>query len=142
MGPGSILVQATLAVAVSAASAVSVSYDPVYDASTTSLSHIACSTGPNGLERFGYSKLGDIPKFPMIGGAQAVAGWGSTNCGTCWELTYNGRSIHILAVDHTDNGFNIALAAMNALTDNRAQFLGRIQATATQLNATNCGLLG
>ncbi|KJZ74144.1 hypothetical protein HIM_06375 [Hirsutella minnesotensis 3608] len=125
---------------VSAASPVSVSYDQSYDLETTSLNEVACSNGPNGLERFGYTRLGDLPNFPMIGGAQAVAGWGSKNCGSCWQLTYNGKSIQLLAVDHADNGFNIALGAMNVLTNNQAEFLGRVNATATQLEATDCGI--
>ncbi|OAQ91657.1 cerato-platanin domain-containing protein [Purpureocillium lilacinum] len=126
--------------AASAASTVSVSYDPIYDVSTTSLNKVACSDGPHGLKRFGFSTLGDLPKFPMIGGAQVIAGYGSESCGSCWELTYNTTSIRILAIDHTDTGLNIGLAAMNALTNDRAQFLGRIQATATQLDAAACGL--
>ncbi|UNI15083.1 hypothetical protein JDV02_001652 [Purpureocillium takamizusanense] len=131
-----------LALTVSASSTVSVSYDPIYDVAATSLNKVACSDGPHGLQRFGYTTLGHVPKFPMIGGAQVVAGYGSEACGTCWELTYNTTSIRLTALDHADTGFNIALAAMNALTGNRAQVLGRVQATATQPDAAACGIRG
>lgn len=63
-----------------------------------------------------------------------------TQCGSCWTLTYNGNSINVLAIDHTDTGFNLALEAMNGLTNNQAEALGRIDATATQVDASVCGL--
>ena len=78
--------------------------------------------------------------LPRIGGAAAVAGWNSAQCGTCWQLTYNGKSINVLAVDHTDAGFNIAKAAMNTLTGGHAEEFGRVDATATQVSASACGL--
>jgi hypothetical protein len=46
----------------------------------------------------------------------------------------------VLAVDHTDSGFNIGINAMNALTNNQAKAVGRINATAKQVAASVCGL--
>lgn len=46
----------------------------------------------------------------------------------------------MLAIDVALNGFNIAEAALNTLTNGQAAFLGRITATATQVAASNCGL--
>ncbi|RSL46544.1 SnodProt1-like protein [Fusarium duplospermum] len=130
-----------LATLLAAASAVTVSYDSGYDQSSRSLTAVACSDGKNGLiTRYGWQTQGNIPKFPYIGGAQAIAGWNSASCGTCWKLTYKGKSINILAIDHTDAGFNIALTAMNALTNNQAVKLGRVDATATQVAVSNCGV--
>ncbi|EPQ57828.1 Cerato-platanin [Gloeophyllum trabeum ATCC 11539] len=122
--------------------AVTVSYDQTYDNSGQSLNTVACSNGPNGLlSKYPWlSTFGSIPDFPYIGGAAAVAGWNSAQCGTCWQLTYNGKTITVLAIDHTDNGFNIALEAMNDLTDNQAEFLGRVDATVTQVDVSQCGL--
>ncbi|RDX52934.1 eliciting plant response-like protein [Polyporus arcularius HHB13444] len=125
---------------VSSAFAVTVSYDETYDVASGSLTTVACSDGPNGLITKGFSTFGSLPHFPNIGGAAAVAGWNSAQCGTCWQLTYNGKSINVLAVDHTDAGFNIALEAMNTLTNNQAVFLGRIDATAKQVAKSQCGL--
>ncbi|KAG6831215.1 hypothetical protein H0H92_012012 [Tricholoma furcatifolium] len=123
---------------------VSVSYDELYDNSAGSMDSVACSNGPNGLDP-PYSTFGDLPNFPFIGGAQAIAGWDSPNCGTCWSLTYTtskGAAIQIdvLAIDVALNGFNIALEAMNTLTDGQAEFLGRVNATAIQVDASICGL--
>ncbi|KAH8166080.1 cerato-platanin [Xylaria polymorpha] len=128
----------TLAVATSA---VTVAYDQGYDDAGRSLTAVACSDGPNGLiTRYGWQTQGQIPRFPNIGAAVAVAGWNSAACGTCWKLTYNGRSVNVLAVDHAGAGFNIALAAMNTLTNGQAVALGRVEATAVQVATSACGL--
>lgn len=66
--------------------------------------------------------------------------WDSPSCGTCWKLEYGGKSINILAIDHAVTGYNIALEAMNDLTDGQAEQLGRIEATATKVAVGDCGL--
>ncbi|KZP05260.1 Cerato-platanin [Athelia psychrophila] len=121
------------------------SYDQTYDKKSTSLSTVACSDGSNGLLTAGYTTFGSLPKFPYIGGAQAVAGWNSPSCGSCWNLTYTNtkkvsKSISVLAIDHTDKGFNIALAAMDALTGGTAKQLGRVSVTSKEIDASYCGL--
>ncbi|KAI1258499.1 eliciting plant response-like protein [Xylariaceae sp. FL1019] len=124
-----------------AASAVTVAYDQGYDDSTRSMTAVACSDGANGLTtRFGWTTQGQIPRFPYIGAASEVAGWNSPNCGTCYKLTYEGRSIYFLAVDHAAAGYNVGLKAMDALTNGQAVALGRIDATASQVAVANCGL--
>lgn len=89
----------------------SLSYDQTYDNPSTSLSATSCSDGPNGLLTAGYKTFGSLPKFPYIGGAAAVTGWNSPNCGSCWILTYTNtkgktKSINLLAVDVAHDGFN------------------------------------
>ena len=122
------------------AATVTVSYDETYDNASASLTTVACSDGTNGLITKGFSSFGSLPQFPNIGGAAAVAGWNDAACGTCWKLTYNGKSINVLAVDHAGSSFNIALAAMNTLTNNQGAALGRVNADATQVNKSVCGL--
>ena len=125
---------------------ITVAYDTAYDDGSASLDTVACSNGANGLETLGYTTLGSLPNFPNIGAAYAVAGWNSPACGTCWQLTYtNARgvstSLNITAVDHAGaNSFNIALKAMNKLTNNQAVALGRVPVTATQVPSSGCGL--
>lgn len=46
----------------------------------------------------------------------------------------------VLAIDHTNDGFNIAKEAMDRLTNNRAVALGRVNATVSQVAASACGL--
>ncbi|KAL7933327.1 cerato-platanin [Trichoderma chlorosporum] len=130
-----------LALFTAAVSADTVSYDTGYDDGSRSMDDVSCSDGPNGLvTRYGWQTQGAIPRFPYIGGAAAIAGWNSASCGTCWQLQYSGHSIYVLAIDHSGSGFNIALDAMNALTGGQAVDLGRVDATATQVAVSNCGI--
>ncbi|KAJ5032725.1 uncharacterized protein L3040_009319 [Drepanopeziza brunnea f. sp. 'multigermtubi'] len=124
---------------VSVASAITVSYDPGYDNGGRSLASVSCSDGSNGLID-NFDVQSKIPTFPRIGGAYVIEGWNSANCGTCWRLTYNGKSVDILAIDRASDGFNIAQAAMDQLTGGQAVALGRIDAQAQQLPASSCGL--
>ena len=128
-----------LAVMPSVVLATQISYDTAYDVSSSSLDTVSCSNGANGLETKGYTTFGSLPTFPYIGGAQAIAGWNSPNCGsyfsiqdsvynyadwistimavgTCWEITYQNTTITVLAMDHAGDGFNLSLDAMNNLT--------------------------
>lgn len=124
-----------------AASAITVAYDTGYDDASRSMNDVACSDGEHGLiTRYGWQTQGQVSKFPYIGAAQAVGGWNSEACGTCWQLSYGGRTINVLAIDKAGAGFNIALDAMNALTNGQAVQLGRVDAAATQVAASVCGL--
>jgi len=134
-----------LALLPSLALGVTLSYDNTYDKSTGSLSTVACSDGENGLLTAGFTTFGSLPGFPHIGGAAAVEGYNSLNCGTCWKLTYTNtkgvsKSINVIAIDHTLAGFNIAQKAMDELTGNQAVHLGRVDVAAVQVAASVCGL--
>ncbi|KAI0028814.1 Sm1 [Vararia minispora EC-137] len=133
---------AILALAAAAAAATSqVRYDNTYDNAKGSLDTVACSNGPNGIEtRYGYKKFGDLPTFPNIGAASAIAGYNSPACGSCWKLTYGSKSIIVTAIDHAGTGFNIAEAAMNTLTGGHAVEFGVVNVTSTQVAANQCGL--
>lgn len=134
------LALAALALLVPSALCVTVSYDETYDKKSGSLSSVACSDGSHGVLTKGYKTFGALPHFPNIGGAAVVGGWNSAQCGTCWQLTYKGKSINVLAVDHAQSGWNVALGAMNALTNGQAKKLGRIEAEAKQVDKSKCGL--
>ncbi|KAJ6505945.1 Epl1 protein [Mycena vulgaris] len=123
-----------------------VAYDQAYDVASNSLNTVACSDGANGLETRGFTTLGSLPKFPFVGAVGAVEGWNSVNCGTCWQLTYTNatggkKTIDVLAVDHAGPGtFNVALAAMNVLTNNQAVQLGRVTVQSAKVASSVCGL--
>ncbi|KAK3898415.1 protein SnodProt1 [Staphylotrichum tortipilum] len=124
-----------------AASATTVSFDAGYDDAGQSLNFVSCSDGNNGVMwKYNWKVQGDVKGFPYIGGSEAIGGWNSPNCGTCWSATYNGRTIHILAIDHAGAGLNIAKAAMNDLTNGRATELGRVDADVKQVALSVCGL--
>jgi hypothetical protein len=134
----------SLALAASSALAAQVTYDQVYDQSSGSLETVACSNGPNGLLTRGYSTFGDLPSFPNIGGASAVTGWNSPKCGSCWQLTFTNayggtNSINVTAIDYTASGFNIALTAMNSLTDGNAVQDGVVQVDSHEVDPSGCG---
>ncbi|THH27925.1 hypothetical protein EUX98_g6271 [Antrodiella citrinella] len=127
---------------VSAIFATTVSYDNTYDNASGDLHTVACSDGTNGLLTKHFTTFSSLPDFPNIGGSSVVAGWNSANCGTCWQLTYSGtgNSINILVIDHADDGLNISQEALDNLTNGQAVALGRIDATVTQVDASQCGL--
>ncbi|KAJ5974581.1 hypothetical protein N7481_011791 [Penicillium waksmanii] len=122
---------------------VSVSYDPKFDVSGSSLNTVACSDGTNGLVSK-YPTFGNLPTFPRIGGAPTIAGWNSPNCGNCYSLHYKSgkvdKTIKVLAIDAAPGGFNIGKQAMNLLTNNQAEALGRVTATYTLLADSECGM--
>ncbi|THH06390.1 hypothetical protein EW145_g4119 [Phellinidium pouzarii] len=103
------------------------------------MSTVSCSDGPEGLESR-FPTFGSVPTFPNIGGASAIAGWGSASCGTCWSLSYQGATIFVTAIDHADDGFNLSEEALNTLTDGNAVFDGAVQVDAVQVDASLCGL--
>lgn len=123
-------------------SALTLSYDTTYDNTEASLSTVSCSDGLNGLLTKGYTTFGSLPNLPNIGGAAAVAGWNSPQCGSCWNVTFSttGKSVKVLAIDHAAAGFNVALSTMNTLTNGQGLALGRIDVAATQVPASQCGL--
>jgi len=120
--------------------AITVSYDTGYDDASRSLSTVACSDGTNGLLTKGYTTQGSLPSFPAIGGASTIAGYNSPSCGTCYTLTYAGKSVNVLAIDHAEEGFNIAQAAMDTLTGGQAVQLGRVDADWVEVDKSVCGL--
>ncbi|KAJ5363477.1 Heat-stable 19 kDa antigen [Penicillium cataractarum] len=143
-----ILASLNLAAAVPAAApavardaiSVSVSYDPAYDVSTTSLDNTACGS----MLTHTWPTFGNVPGFPHIGGALTIEGSGSLNCGKCYQLHYSGNgvdeTITVLAIDKATGAFNIGLQAMNDLTNGQAEQLGRVTATYTEVPASQCGV--
>ncbi|KAJ5666476.1 uncharacterized protein N7477_008924 [Penicillium maclennaniae] len=144
----SILATFHLAGAVSATTAmeVSVVYDQRYDVESTSLNTVSCSDGEYGLESK-YHTFGGLPNFPLIGGSPTISGrpdQGSSNCGKCYQLHYQAgsvdKTINVLAIDAASSGFNIGLDAFNQLTDNQGVDLGRVTASYTLAQDSDCGI--
>ncbi|OTA03274.1 Epl1/Sm1 [Trichoderma parareesei] len=138
MQPAQLLTAVLLA---AGTTATRVSYDTGYDDASRPLASVSCSDGVNGIiTRFHWQTQGQVTNFPYIGGVQGIE-WNSTTCGTCHRLEYGGRSIHILAIDAAyDGGYNIALDALNNLTDGHAEEWGHVDAMATQVPVQECGL--
>ena len=117
-----------------------VSWDAGYDDGSRSMTAVACSDGANGLiTRYGWQTQSAIPTFPNIGGFDGIPGWNSDQCGTCWQLSSNGLTVNILAIDHANTGFNIGQNAFNALTNgNSAE--GTVEADVVLVDRSVCGV--
>ena len=117
------------------------SYDNNYDNGGLPLNNVACSDGPNGLETKNpsYTTLGALPTFPNVGGVFTVSGWGSTECGSCYAVTFGSITINILAVDKSANGFTVSEQAMNTLTGGQAA-MGRVDVSFVPVPPSACGL--
>ncbi|KAL4870141.1 hypothetical protein BDV12DRAFT_66436 [Aspergillus spectabilis] len=121
------------------------SYDPKFDVGGTSLNDVSCSNGNFGLVTEGFTTFNSLPSFPRIGGTPTIAGWGSENCGKCYQASYTNaagvtNSIYLTAVDSAPGGFNVGVQAMDELTGNRAVELGRVNIVWTEVGRENCGL--
>ncbi|KAF5364542.1 hypothetical protein D9757_010973 [Collybiopsis confluens] len=120
-------------------------FDTVYDIANQSLATVACSTGANGLLTRGFTTFGSLPTFPNIGGASAITGFNSAQCGSCWNVTFTNatgisRSLNILAIDVASPGFVVSQEAMDNLTNNNAVAFGVVNVVSAQLSAAACGL--
>ncbi|KAI3601132.1 cs antigen [Moniliophthora roreri] len=109
-----------------------------YGNSEFSFNNVACSNGENGMLFKGYNKVQDVPSY--VGGAYAVEGYNDDDCGSCWEIYYNDKSIRLVAVDTAQEGFNVPKDAMDRLTNGFASDFGVIDVTARKLQPGDCGL--
>ena len=89
---------------------------------------------------YGWQTQGQIPSFPRIGGSGDISGWNDPQCGTCYKVTYKGKSIFVLGIDRAAAGINMSLKAMNTLTNGQAVALGRVNADVVKVGVSKCGL--
>ena len=120
---------------------VRVTYNTLYDDPSWPLSSTACSNGVNGLENK-WPTLGDVPNYPFVAGIPGLV-WNSTLCGTCWQLEYDANGtkslITVIAVDEAGT-FDVAEAAFSSWLGNSGVAAGAVNATATQLSPSDCGI--
>ncbi|KAH8881853.1 SnodProt1 [Thozetella sp. PMI_491] len=127
----------SLAITASAAIQTTITYDPGYDIGSRGLDKVSCSNGDNGLiTRYGWMTQREVTGFPYIGGAPGVT-WNSPKCGACYSLTYNGKTVHIRAIDAAYGGFNIGKEAFGDLTDDNFN-AGRVDATYEEVHWDMC----
>lgn len=69
-----------------------------------------------------------------------IGGWNSAACGQCFKVTYNGQSIFVVGIDHAGAGLNLSKLAMDKLTKNQAEQLGRVEAVVERVGARECGI--
>ncbi|KAF8259843.1 immunomodulatory protein, partial [Lactarius quietus] len=113
-----------------------------YDNGHQSLNSVTCSNGPNGLITKGFTDFASLPSFPYLGASYVVGAWNSPECGSCWQLTNlaGDVTIYVTVIDYVEIGFDVSVAAMNALTNGEASLVSCIYAQATQVSESYCGL--
>ena len=124
-----------LAALFSAASAVNVRYGKLYTHWYESPSEVDCFRRI-GSPLHGLTYFHDVKTWPFIGGSDTVNLIG-VGCGSCWQISYEGKTVNITAVDSTKDGFKISGKAMDALTNDKKAIL---DATATKIDKSYCGL--
>ncbi|KAF5694162.1 heat-stable 19 kDa antigen [Fusarium denticulatum] len=119
-------------------SAVSLTYNKLYDNNSIPVSQLACYK--NGFILDGFSEwktIGDIPR--SITGLEQVDGPNSPLCGSCWILTYGETSRPVLILDSAKEGFVSTLDTLNWLTHGKGEELGSVEVKADKVDITNCG---
>lgn len=116
-------------------------FDRTYDNRAGDMNTVSCSTGFTGLASR-FPTFGSLPTFPNIGGSSAIAGFGSAECGSCWQLTFptTNKTILVTAIDHAGDGFNLSQEALDALTNGNAVSVGTVQVNAVEVARSQCGL--
>lgn len=116
-------IQALLSILLTGVSAINVVVDPLLDDATRSLSQ--CNDGTSAFSAKGFKTQGDLSKFPYIAGAPqegidtAGAAFYTPYCGACWELSFAGKSITVLAIKglpKEDGAFSVSTKALEELT--------------------------
>jgi Cerato-platanin len=124
--------------AVFASASFPVEYNDNYDNDKISMNAVTCSGGTNGLG--GHDTFGSLPTFPNIGGAYVINGYDSAACGSCWKLSYKNKDIYFTAIDSTGSGFATSKKAFEYLGGPGAVNEGKIDASATRVDGSYCGL--
>ncbi|KAL6886826.1 eliciting plant response-like protein [Trichoderma evansii] len=130
--------KAAAVISVASAETVSVTFDTVYDDPSRSLSKVACwRKGTGFMPKLDWKLQKDAVGFI---GIDAIRAFSSAQCFSCWKIEYGDKHISLFAIDSADSGIVLSLNAMQSLTGGRARELVRIDATATQISLSNCGI--
>ncbi|KAI9353007.1 Cerato-platanin [Zopfochytrium polystomum] len=130
---------AALSLLVPAASATParVSYNPMYSNTQLGIGGLTCAPY---LSQFGTT-LGSVPVKPGVfyaASANLAGLWNSPNCGSCYSLSYNGKTVYVVAIDACGDGFLVSTEGLDALTGGKAVELGGVTADAQPVDKTNC----
>jgi hypothetical protein len=61
-------------------------------------------------------------------------------CGTCFQVTFQGVSIYFLAIDIAGDGVVLSKSSMDKITGGQSTAKGAVDGTVVQVNGTNCNL--
>ncbi|KAL9479541.1 hypothetical protein ACSS6W_004327 [Trichoderma asperelloides] len=130
--------QGAAIISLASAEIVSVTFNTLYDNPSRSLSEVACWRKGVGFEpNLDWKLQRDAVEFI---GIDAIHSFGLAQCRSCWKLEYGDKHKFLFAIDSADSGFVLSLNAMQYLTGGQARELVRIDAKATQVDVSNCGI--
>ncbi|KZV70898.1 Epl1 protein, partial [Peniophora sp. CONT] len=112
--------------------ATDVRFDPIYNTPGESTDVVACSNLADQFPTFS-----SFPTYPSIGGAQAISGFADPDCGTCYNITFNGKSQLFTAIDVAGDGIVTSETSYSALADPAT---GEINASVVQVDKSLCGM--
>ena len=103
-----------------------ITYNPIYDNGSTSLSTLACAQWAKDNN---FKTLSDVPGYPFVGGSSAAANGNTANCGECFSITdpQTDETIFFTVVDAAGTGVVLSFAAFNNVTDGQGAQLGSFQ---------------
>ena len=100
-----------------------VTYSNIYDNGAQSLSSLACAQWAK--EKH-YKTLSDVPGFPYVAGAPAVAYGHTKGCGEYYSIKnqHTHKIIRVTVVDASGSDFVLSSAAFNNVTDGKGSDVG------------------
>lgn len=113
-----------------------VPYNTMYDHADLPLSSLVCANTPLS-DRF--PTIGSLPTT-NVGGAFAITGSDTSECGTCWALTANGVTVNMLAIDAVGSDFVVARSTLDALTGGMGNEQGAVDVQFEKVDPSACGL--
>lgn len=101
----------------------------LYGRPMASINDVACSDGENGLiaKDPSIKHLKDIWPFPRLAGAPTIGAWNSPECGKCYKLYYEDKSIVVMAVDIGGEGFVVSREVMDYFTNYNGGTVGLVK---------------
>ncbi|EGR45099.1 uncharacterized protein TRIREDRAFT_111449 [Trichoderma reesei QM6a] len=131
------LFQVALLVGSASAEVMSATFNSLYDDPSRSLSEVTCWRKNIGfMPNLDWTLQQDAAGFI---GLDKVNGLNSVKCFTCWKLSYEGKTISLLALDGAESGVVMSFSALQFLTDGRAQELARVDVDAVEVDTAECG---
>ncbi|VDB85647.1 unnamed protein product [Peniophora sp. CBMAI 1063] len=114
------------------AAATNVRFDPVYNTVGESTDVVACS---NLADKF--PTLDSFPTFPSVGGSQVITSFADADCGTCFSITFNGKSQFFTAIDVAKDGVVTSQTSFSQLANINN---GVINASVVKVAGSHCGM--
>lgn len=89
------------------------------------------------IHHLGFTTLGSLPSYPYVAGVANV-GWNSPYCGSCWGVSYKGKTIYVTAIDSSGVGFALSSKAIQQLTGPDGMRAGKVPVTYWAASPSDC----